>query len=52
MIAKNMMSIMKENHRNSVWYGDIYLIEKCAIMSGVIKKTSPRYHSMYIECIR
>ena len=38
MIAKNMMSIMKENHRNSVWYGDIYLIEKCAIMSGVIKK--------------
>lgn len=32
------MSIMKENHRNSVWYGDIYLIEKCAIMSGVIKK--------------
>lgn len=23
MIAKNMMSIMKENHRNSVWYGDI-----------------------------
>lgn len=47
MIAQNMKSIMLEDHRKYVWYGDVYLIEKCAIMSGVIK----RHPLDTIQCI-
>lgn len=38
MIAQNMVNILKRNNRINVWYGDIDVIEECAIMSGVLKK--------------
>ena len=36
-IADNMAILLKENRRSSVWYGDIDLLEKCAVMSGLPK---------------
>ena len=38
MIAHNMINILKKNNRVNVWYGDIDIIEECAIASGVLKK--------------
>lgn len=38
MIAHNMINILKKNNRVNVWYGDIDIIEECAIVSGVLKK--------------
>ncbi len=38
MIAENMLKLMNEQQRKCVWYGDIFLIEKCAVKSGVMKK--------------
>ncbi len=38
MIADNMVNILKKNNRINVWYGDIDIIEECAIMSDTLKK--------------
>lgn len=37
-IAQNMISIMKQHNRTNVWYGDIDLIEECAIQSNIPSK--------------
>lgn len=34
-IAQNMISIMKQHGRTNIWYGDIDLIEECAIQSKI-----------------
>lgn len=34
-IALTMKEIMLKNGRNTVWYGDLELIEECAELSGV-----------------
>jgi len=37
-IAQNMINIMKQHGRTNIWYGDIDLIEKCAIQSNIPSK--------------
>ena len=34
-IIENMIKILNDNNRVCVWYGDIDLIEKCAILSSL-----------------
>lgn len=34
-VALNMKKLMFEKGRKTVWYGDIELIEECAIISGL-----------------
>ena len=46
-IAKNMAAILQKANRTCVWYGDIELLEECAIVSGVAKKHPQRT----IQCI-
>jgi len=37
-VADNMIILLQESNRRSVWYGDIELIEKCATMSNLPKR--------------
>lgn len=37
-IAQNMIEIMKQYNRSSIWYGDIPLIEECAKKSDIPAK--------------
>ena len=34
-IAQNMIDVLKKHHRNIIWYGDIDLIEECALLSNM-----------------
>lgn len=34
-IAENMVKIMKQHNRTNIWYGDIDLIEECALRSHI-----------------
>lgn len=46
-IALTMKEIMLKNGRNTVWYGDLELIEECAELSGV-KIQHPKKTIKYI----
>lgn len=37
-IAQNMIEIMKQHNRTTVWYGDLDLIEECAKKSHIPHK--------------
>lgn len=36
-IAENLYGLLQLQKRSTIWYGDIELIEECAIISGVLK---------------
>ena len=46
-IAKNMVNILIAHNRTTVWYGDIDLIEECALKSNIISK-HPKTKIQYV----
>lgn len=46
-IAQNMIDILTLHRQKSVWYGDIKIIEECAMKSNVQKK----HPQITIQCI-
>lgn len=49
-IAQNMIEIMKQHNRTTVWYGDLDLIEECAKKSHIPHK-HPKFNTASLNAL-